>query len=120
MNSQQMLMMLPGIQPNELHLIQSITKEMTEAEQQQFFSIYSSKRKEQQTLLIMSLIGFLGIAGIHRFVIGQLGMGIIYLLTGGFCGIGTIIDIVNMSSMTFNFNQKQALETANMVKMMSR
>lgn len=74
MDQQQMLMMLPGIQPNELHLIQSLTNEMTETQQQQFYSLYSGKRKEQQTLLIMTLIGFLGISGIQRFVIGETGL----------------------------------------------
>lgn len=59
-------------------------------------------------------------AGIQRFVIGETGMGILYLITIGFCGIGTIIDLVNLDRMVSKFNQKQAVETANMVRMMSR
>ena len=35
---------------------------------------------------------FLGIIGIHRFYLGHIGIGILYLLTGGLCGIGWIVD----------------------------
>lgn len=35
---------------------------------------------------------FLGLLGIHRFYLGHIGMGILYLLTGGLCGIGWLID----------------------------
>lgn len=119
MDQQQMLMMLPGLQPDELAVIQSLTKEMTDAQQRQFFSFYTGKRKEQQNLMIMAIIGFFGVAGIHRFMIGEVGMGILYLLTAGLCGIGTIIDLVNIRKMTAEYNQKQALEAANMVRMMT-
>lgn len=120
MDQQQMLMLLPDLQPDELLLIQNLTKEMTEGQQQQFYAFYKSKRKEKKDLLILTIIGFFGVAGIQRFVIGETGMGILYLITIGFCGIGTIIDLVNLDRMVSKFNQKQAVETANMVRMMSR
>ncbi|MDZ4204879.1 MAG: TM2 domain-containing protein [Bacteroidales bacterium] len=119
MDKQHMFMMLPGLQAEELMFIQSITKDMTETQQQHFITLYQNKRKDQQTLMIMTLVGFVGIAGIQRFVVGEPGMGILFLLTVGFCGIGTIIDLVNIKSIALNFNQKQAIEAANMVKMMS-
>jgi hypothetical protein len=40
MNKQQMLMMLRGLQPDELLLIEDLIKDMSESEQQQFFTIY--------------------------------------------------------------------------------
>src|SRR5690349_6750563 len=113
-----MLMMLPGIEPDELLLLQNLTKDMNEQQQQQFIAFYQGKRKEQQTMLILTLLGFFGVAGIQRFVIGETGMGIVYLITIGFCGIGTIVDLINIKKMTSEFNQKQAVETANMVRMM--
>jgi TM2 domain-containing membrane protein YozV len=119
MDQQQMFMMLPGLQPDELLLIQNLTKSLSEVQQQQFFAFYQGKRKEQQNLTILAIIGFFGVAGIHRFVIGEVGMGILYFLTGGFCGIGTIIDLVNMKQMTSQYNQRQAIETAKMVNMIT-
>lgn len=118
MDQQQMLMMLPGLQPDELAIIQSLTKEMSDTQKRQFIAIYQGRRKDQQTLLIVTLIGFLGVAGIQRFMVGQIGMGVLYLLTGGICGIGTIVDLINIKQMASDFNRTQALESANMTKML--
>ena len=120
MDQQQMLMMLPGIDPAELMILQTITKDLNEAQQHQFYTLYRGKRKDPQTIMIFTLIGFFGVAGIQRFVLGETGMGILYLFTGGFCGIGTIIDLVNNKKMTSQFNQKEAMETAAMVQMMNK
>lgn len=118
--NQQLLQMLAGLQPDELVMIQQLTRDMSEDQQRQFVILYGGKRKNSQTLLVLAAIGFLGIAGLQRFVLGQAGMGILYLLTLGFCGIGTIIDMVNAERMTSDYNQQQAIDTANMVRMMNR
>lgn len=118
--NQQLLMMLPNLQPSELVMIQQLTDDMSEEQQRQFVFLYGGTRKSSQTLLVLAAIGFLGVAGLQRFVIGQVGMGILYLLTLGFCGIGTIIDMVNAEGMSADYNQRQAIESANMVRMMRR
>ena len=69
-------------------------------------------------MLLLALIGLLGIAGIQRFIIGQTGMGVLYLLTAGFCGIGTIIDAVNANKLAMEHNQAEAMRAMSMVKMM--
>ncbi len=46
--------------------------------------------KDPTTLLLVSL--FLGSFGVDRFMLGETGMGVLKLLTGGCCGILTIID----------------------------
>jgi TM2 domain-containing membrane protein YozV len=56
-----------------------------------------------------------GASGIQRFVVGQIGMGILYFFTGGLCLIGTIVDIVNHKKLAFEFNQKMAAESMRMV-----
>ena len=52
--------------------------------------------KEPTTLLIVSIL--LGSLGIDRFMIGDTGIGILKLLTGGLCGIMTIIDWFTISA----------------------
>ena len=37
---------------------------------------------------------FLGVLGAHMFYEGRILLGILYVCTGGLCGIGVIIDLV--------------------------
>lgn len=80
---------------------------------------YMSRRKDPTNILIFALIGFVGIAGIHRFVLGQTGMGILYLLTGGLCLIGTIVDLVNHKKLALESNIKTAQQVSMLIKQYS-
>lgn len=40
---------------------------------------------------------FLGVFGIHRFYMGKIGTGILYLLTGGLLGIGYVYDTLTLN-----------------------
>lgn len=51
------------------------------------------------TALLITI--FLGGLGVHRFMTGKIGTGIIWLCTGGCCGIGWIIDIVKVATGSF-------------------
>jgi len=49
---------------------------------------------EKKRLVALLLCLFLGTFGIHRFYVGKIGTGILYLLTVGILGIGAIVDCI--------------------------
>ena len=108
--------MIPDIEGEELIFVQNLIKDMDESQLQQFTSIYSSRRRQPMTILLMALVGFLGIAGIQRFYIDQIGMGLLFFFTGGLCLIGTIYDLISYKHLAFEYNQKQAQQVAMMLK----
>lgn len=56
-------------------------------------SIIPTSTTGDRSLIVAVLLWFfLGLLGIHRFYLGHIGMGVLYLLTGGLCGIGWLID----------------------------
>jgi TM2 domain-containing membrane protein YozV len=118
MSHQQLMMTMPDLQPEELAVLNELMNDMNERQKEQFLLVYRTKRKDKQTMILLAAIGFLGVAGIHRFIVGDIGLGILYFFTAGFCFIGTIIDIVNISQITNDFNRRQAVESANLVRMM--
>ena len=104
------LQFMPELSGFELQYVQSITNDFDEAKLLNFANIYRSRRKDPQLILLTTLLGFVVVAGVQRFIVGQIGMGILYLLTGGLCLIGTIVDLVNYQDLAFQYNQKMANE----------
>lgn len=109
---------LPNISTTEIAFLQQITQNLDEEGQKRFIMFYSGKRRDPQHLLLFTLLGFLGFAGIQRFVTNQIGMGIVYFLTAGLCFIGTIIDLINYKSMADEYNHKMAIESRQFMDMM--
>jgi TM2 domain-containing membrane protein YozV len=111
---------LYDITPQELLTINSRTKDFSDEEIAQFCMIYRSKRKDPQLILLLCLLGLVGVAGIHRFIIGHIGMGILYFFTAGLCFIGTIVDAVNHKELALEYNAKMITETLSMLNMIKR
>jgi TM2 domain-containing membrane protein YozV len=107
---------LPELQGRELMFVQGLTKEFSEAQLMNFANIYRTRRRDPQIILLTTLLGFVGVAGVQRFLINQIGMGILYLFTGGLCLIGTIIDLINYQDLAMEYNMRQANEAAMLVK----
>src|SRR6476469_5218688 len=111
---------LYDVTPEELITINSRTMGFSDDELIHFCMIYRSKRKDPQTILLLCLLGLVFISGIHRFVIGDTGLGILYFFTGGLCLIGTIVDAINHKELALEYNAKMISETLVILNMVKR
>ena len=67
--------------------------------------------REKKSLLIAYLmwgLGFVGIGGMHRFYLGQNGVGVALLVTFGGCGIGQLLDVTRLSDSVKIANGEKA------------
>ena len=70
---------------------------------------YGGPRKSKMVALILCIIGFFGIGGLHRMYVGKVGSGVLHFFTYGICGIGTIIDLISILSGGFRDSYGQPL-----------
>ena len=89
--------------------IMYLKEKMKDMSEDKMSLISTIELKDPTTLLLVSL--FLGSLGIDRFMLGDTGLGVLKLLTGGCCGILTIIDWFGIQKKTkeVNFNKLMSL-----------
>lgn len=86
-----------------------IRQHLLELNESQWAMLSTIQFKDPITSLILSLL--LGYLGIDRFYIGDTGLGIGKLLTGGGCGVWTIVDwfLIMNATKEKNFQRLQCL-----------
>ena len=62
--------------------------------------------KERELWIAYLLWFLLGPVGVHKFYLGKIGMGILYLFTGGIFLIGWIIDLFTLPSQVRTYNDE--------------
>ena len=82
-----------------------IRQKFESASDDTFLTLQATELKDPTTVLLVSI--FLGYLGIDRFLIGDVGIGILKLLTCGVCGILTIIDWFTISKKTKQLNMSK-------------
>jgi TM2 domain-containing membrane protein YozV len=107
---------LPELTGEEMLFVQNIVNGLDDDKARAFATVYRNRRRDPMLILVLTLIGFVGFAGLQRFLTDQIGMGILYFFTAGLCLIGTIIDLVNYQKLAFEYNQKVAKEAAILVQ----
>lgn len=63
-------------------------------------------KKSKGVAYSLWLIGLFGVLGLHRFYLGKIGTGILWLLTGGVFGVGAIIDLFTLGGKVDQYNLK--------------
>ena len=63
-------------------------------------------RQEKQIVVgyVLWIAGFFLVCGLHRFYAGRWVSGLVWLLTGGLCGVGQIIDLFFIPRMVTDYN----------------
>ena len=107
---------MPELEGQELTTLAGIVRDMTDEQALYFAQGYRGRRKSTSTAYLLLLLSLLGFAGIHRFYLGSIVMGIVYLLTWGFCGIGIVVDLFITKGMTTKVNMQKASEMAMFVR----
>ena len=97
---------IPNVDGAEVEMLSYYTEEMSDDELEDLLLHYKTRRKNSDTSLILNILGFIAVAGVHRFYLGNILLGVIYLLTGGLCFIGTIVDLVNNKNLVLEANRK--------------
>ena len=87
--------------------IPQLREMLANADEGKFSLLSAVELKDPTTLLLISI--FLGSLGIDRFMLGDTGMGILKLLTGGCCGILTIVDWFTVSKKAKELNFQKIL-----------
>lgn len=99
---------LPELDEPERSFIEHLTAGMSHKTIQQFAAGYRQVRKDPQMVRLMAIIGIVAIPGLHRFWMGQTGMGLVYLLTWGLLLFGTVTDVIKYRELTFAYNRQVA------------
>ena len=86
-----------------------IKEKLLTADENKFMLVSSTDLKDPTVILLVSI--FVGSFGIDRFMLGDMGMGVLKLLTGGLCGILTIVDwfLVSNKAKEKNYNELMML-----------
>lgn len=68
---------------------------------------YSDSPKSRMAAALLCF--FLGLLGVHRFYVGKVGTGLLWLFTGGLLGVGALIDFIIILCGSFTDKQGRTL-----------
>ena len=108
------LRLLPELDADEIMFLTPLVEDMKESQLKLFAEAYRLRRKDNVWLFLV--LSFIGIGGVHRFVLGQIGMVLLYLFTWNLCLIGFLIDLINQNSLVGKYNRTQAINTARVIR----
>ena len=90
--------------------IQHITQGMTADQKMLFSSQLATSQKDRTVAILLSV--FLGTLGVDRFYLGDVGLGVLKLLTAGLCGVMWLVDLFLIMGRADSINRAKAEEIA--------
>lgn len=95
---------------------QMMMQDLDDQQRMLFMNQYDSVKKDRGMVLILSVL--FGAFGVDRFLVGDIGLGILKLLTLGLCGIMWLIDLFLIRGRVDELNRKNANEIYQGIKLM--
>ena len=87
--------------------IMFLKEKLYSLDESKFAMLSTIELKDPTVMLVVSI--FLGSLGIDRFMLKDTGMGVLKLLTGGCCGILTLIDWFSIQNKTKDKNFSEVM-----------
>ncbi|MBB4639261.1 TM2 domain-containing protein [Longimicrobium terrae] len=81
-----------------------LVKNLDDSKKLIFQSQFGSEKKDRGTATILALFLY------DRIWLGDIGLGVVKLITGGLCGIWWLIDVFTASSRADDYNRQKAKE----------
>ena len=91
--------------------IAQTTKDLDDAKRMIFQAQYGSDKKDRGTATILALFNY------DRIWLGDIGIGILKLITFGLCGIWMLIDLFTAGSRCDEYNRRKADEIVAALKL---
>jgi TM2 domain-containing membrane protein YozV len=73
--------------------------------------------KSKGIAYLLWLISFFGWFGFHRFYLRKIGTGILWIITGGVFGIGSLIDLFTLGGQVDQYNTNEELKSLKLPRM---
>jgi len=86
--------------------VSQLTSGLNDQQKAAFQTQYDAAKKDPQMIFLLAIVA--GGLGVDRFLLDDMKMGVIKLLTGGGCGILFIMDILSAKERTNAFNKAKA------------
>jgi hypothetical protein len=109
---------LPEIEGDEQVEVARLLNEMSDEQAEHFARIYRSRRRDPTHILLLAAVGLAGVAGLQRMYMEEVAIGLVYLVTGGLCLVGTVYDVIKYKELALRYNRNVAVEVAQTVQQM--
>jgi TM2 domain-containing membrane protein YozV len=67
--------------------------------------------KSKGVAYVLWLVALFGVLGFHRFYLGKIGTGLIWMFTGGVFGVGALIDLFTLGGQVEQHNTNLELKS---------